>query len=111
LLTPNFSCCINVGGAVTRPPGPRSSTPLRSPLGEIMPSVPRFRGLSVFLFAANLLVAVATFVGFRFIRADANGANALALELCRADAMGETVALDLVRGFLRHIYLSGSSGF
>jgi len=56
--------------------------------------------LTVFLFAAVLLIAVATFVSFRFIRARA---NATALELCGADVMGETVAPDLVRGFLRHI--------
>jgi hypothetical protein len=65
---------------------------------KIAPSVLRLRGLTVFLFAAVLLIAGATFVSFRFIRARA---NATALELCGYDVMGETVAPDLVRGFLR----------
>ena len=64
------------------------------------------RGLNVFLFAAILFIVLTAFVGYRLVKGGANGSRSPNLELCGADIMGETVAPDLVRGFLRH---SGAS--
>jgi phosphate transport system substrate-binding protein len=63
--------------------------------------VPSLRRLNVLLFAA-IFIGLAAFVGYRFVIGGANGSGSPDFELCGADILGETVAPDLVRGFLRH---------